>query len=91
MGAELEINHASRLHISREPGERRASQSNKVDLLEKYMITHTSEEAFNAFLSSSLLVMPVLLVLLRQPAQQHRTHERYQHSVQKPRAQQPPR
>lgn len=47
--AELEINHASSLHISRESGERRASQSNRVDLLEKYMITHTSEEALNAF------------------------------------------
>lgn len=37
---------------------------------------------------SLLLVVLVLLVLLRQPTEQHRTHERHQHSVQKPRAQQ---
>lgn len=42
----------------------------------------------NVFFSVLLLVVLVLLVLLQQPAEQHRTHERHQHPVQEPRAQQ---
>lgn len=40
------------------------------------------------FFSSHVQVMSVLLVLLRQPNEQHRTHEWHQHPVQKPGAQQ---